>query len=158
MCVGRVVLSASVPLLLSEHAAGSKITSVDASHTAGKLRLHGDKRLDARHCFDLVVLAQGMSHIQVSPQVAHSVAVLGDAQWARQRWWDLGLARLRRGADTALCDAIELAALVSAQPASIVQSSGLRNSKFRFVDRTRRLRKGMLVMLCLLAFLWFYKS
>ena len=65
--------------------------------------------------YNLVVLAPGMSQSPIQTwaslwqQSAARILVVGDAQWAQGRWWDLGLARIRRGADIALWDGQELA-------------------------------------------------
>ena len=58
----------------------------------------------------------GADGLVASVEAAHAtsararLAQIGDARWARSRWWDLGVARIRHGADTALQDGASLGA------------------------------------------------
>ena len=58
--------------------------------------------------FDFVVAANGVRSMFRRCGIDR-VALIGDSRWVQSRWWDLGSRRLRKGADIALRDALELA-------------------------------------------------
>ena len=75
--------------------------------------------------FDVVVAADGLGSNTRQSVERHwridalnpcfpmpAVYAIGDARWVFGRWWDLGLGRIDRGADTALTDAVSLAELL----------------------------------------------
>lgn len=43
----------------------------------------------------------------------HGIFLIGDARWVNDRWYDLGLRRIRRGADIAIQDGVELGEMLS---------------------------------------------
>jgi hypothetical protein len=62
--------------------------------------------------FDIVVGADGvLSRFRLLPPCGR-VALVGDARWAQDRWWDLGAARIQCGADLAIRDGLELGKLL----------------------------------------------
>ena len=66
--------------------------------------------------FDFVVVANGVCSSLVSSSssfLSSSLALVGDARWVPDQWWDLGTKRLQSGADTAIQDGLELANLLA---------------------------------------------
>lgn len=62
--------------------------------------------------FDLVVAADGLFGL-TSNCPNEIPVVIGDARWQREMWfWDFGRRRRQRGADIAICDAIELGEII----------------------------------------------
>jgi 2-polyprenyl-6-methoxyphenol hydroxylase-like FAD-dependent oxidoreductase len=87
-----------------------------------------DHKGTIRGPFRLVVGADGvLSRFRMSKH--QRVALIGDARWAADIFWDLGMSRINQGGNIAMLDAIELGAL-------IIDSSGenlldnLQKSKF----------------------------
>jgi len=66
--------------------------------------------------FDLIVGADGVFSTTrkiVRTKNNHAtVALIGDARWATDRWWDFGMKRLSKGADMAIWDGIHLGELL----------------------------------------------
>ena len=108
-----------VPLqpLLSLLARSLLPSTIKYRHSVTKITQHGSERAIHVKCtdeglkrfiVDLVVLAPGLrSYVEVEPG-AVGVLVVGDARWVANRWWDFGSARINRGADIALQDAVAL--------------------------------------------------
>lgn len=81
---------------------------------------------------DVVVLATGLRrHIDVAPDALGQVWAVGDVRWANDRWWDFGAARLRRGGNTALQDALVLGVTHSRQVLLGTCSGGLAAYRLR---------------------------
>ena len=84
-----------------------------ADRQAGCLTLGFDDGSSAGP-FDLVVAADGLAgsicarHSSSYKSVCDRLAIIGDARWARPRFWDLGMAQRARGADVALQDGARL--------------------------------------------------
>jgi hypothetical protein len=86
-------------------------------------------------------------------EIGGKVALIGDARWVQDRWWDLGFARVTRGADMALQDGIDLAQLLLRQTQEL-QGSALDLGRFSAAAKQgdiamRRIVTFLVVVLCI---------
>ncbi|KAL9189466.1 hypothetical protein ACHAXT_009141 [Thalassiosira profunda] len=92
--------------------------------------------------------------------------LIGDARWCKDRWWDLGLQRIDRGADMALMDGCELGeAIVNSRNASDAKDQASKpelpvqaRAKFGAFKIARRQRKRQLAFLAIFAAAMLLKS
>ena len=82
-----------------------------------------------------------------------AVGAIGDARWVWGRWWDLGLGRIRCGGDTALTDAIGLAAQLL-RPDSDVDVRGRSPSPSRLPPRLSSRLPSRLLSMAAASILW----
>jgi hypothetical protein len=61
--------------------------------------------------YPIVVGADGVNSM-IRQQALCATYLIGDARWARDRWYDMGLRRIRRGAELAMNDGMELGRLI----------------------------------------------
>mmetsp|Transcript_10710 Transcript_10710/g.23235 ORF Transcript_10710/g.23235 Transcript_10710/m.23235 type:complete len:755 (-) Transcript_10710:141-2405(-) len=102
--------------------------------------------------FQSVVGADGVLS-KVRTRALECTFLIGDARWVNDRWYDLGLKRIDRGADVALLDAVELGdAMVGKEQASHLSQM---SSKFcaREISRRRSMRSLAFVAMISVAML-----
>ena len=61
--------------------------------------------------YRIVVGADGVNSV-IRRHALRGTYLIGDARWAKDRWYDMGLRRIRRGADTAMNDGMMLGRLI----------------------------------------------
>jgi hypothetical protein len=61
--------------------------------------------------YRIVVGADGVNSV-IRRHALRGTYLIGDARWAKDRWCDMGLRRIRRGADTAMNDGMMLGRLI----------------------------------------------
>jgi 2-polyprenyl-6-methoxyphenol hydroxylase-like FAD-dependent oxidoreductase len=105
--------------------------------------------------FDVIVGADGVrsQFRRRHREIGEKVALIGDARWVQDQWWDLGFARVTRGADMALRDGIDLAQLLLRQGQQL-QGSALDLGRFSAASKQgdiamRRIVTFLVVFLCI---------
>jgi 2-polyprenyl-6-methoxyphenol hydroxylase-like FAD-dependent oxidoreductase len=82
----------------------------------GRLLCQISEQEDLLGPFDVIAGADGVKsqfrRRHHHREIGRKVALIGDARWVQDQWWDLGFARVTRGADMALRDGIDLAQLL----------------------------------------------
>jgi len=91
------------------------------------------------------------------------VALIGDALWVQDRWWDFGVRRIRRGADEAIKDGVELGLMLSRHVNSMTkkycgcvpppQPFEIELGRFCAYSKQRRVRKKQIIVWSVMAFI-----
>mmetsp|Transcript_39937 Transcript_39937/g.83891 ORF Transcript_39937/g.83891 Transcript_39937/m.83891 type:complete len:301 (-) Transcript_39937:612-1514(-) len=101
--------------------------------------------------FQLVVGADGVFST-VRRHALRNTCLIGDARWARDRWYDLGLRRIRRGGDIALLDGLQLGgALVKEKESLQLQSLRMKFDAAEIHRRRKMLRIIVAIVVMILA-------
>lgn len=121
----------------------------------GRLLCQISKQEDLIGPFDVIVGADGVrsQFRRRRPEFGENVALVGDARWVQDQWWDLGFARVTRGADMAIRDGIDLAQLLLRQHQEL-QGSALDLGRFSAAAKQgdiamRRVVTFLVVVLCI---------
>jgi hypothetical protein len=109
--------------------------------------------------FHVVVAADGVRSLFRTCRLKN-VALVGDARWAQDRWWDFGYGRIHTGANVAMVDGLELGKLLlqDARKFCNVQSNDISPNStlghFSAEEKRREiLMKRSLVLAIFIAFL-----
>jgi hypothetical protein len=78
-----------------------------------------------------------------------NVLLIGDARWAADVWWDFGLTRVSKGANTAMQDAIKLGAELLLQEEGNFKAFSARQKRREIVTRRRIILMILSVLLAL---------
>ena len=154
-CEGSPTRKDVIESLLQRVGANNLITSrriVRIEQRSGHFYLHSiqtapksrDYRESTHGPFQSVVGADGVLSM-VRKSALKGTYLIGDARWAKDRWYDFGLQRINQGADMALLDGLKLGqALISRQTVSSYSLS----SKFcaHNISRRRTIQQLILVM------------
>jgi hypothetical protein len=123
----------------------------------GRLLCLLDNDRPAMGPFDIVVGADGvLSRFRLlPPRKCGRVALVGDARWAQDRWWDFGTARIQGGADLAIRDGLELGELLLTRNDGWNLSVGDLGPFCAASKRREILRRRAIVLLLLAVVIYF---
>jgi len=95
--------------------------------------------------FQFVVGADGvLSKVRIS--ALQNTFLIGDARWVNDRWYDLGLRRIDRGADMALLDGLELGCAMVGKEDDQLSSSQTLIMRSKFCARQIAWRRSMRIL------------